>query len=188
MPYPPGMELEPRPLTPRASLDVEDESPSRAKITWTTPARFLNSKDSHAYVSSEFRLSLGAGPCPSTVARFKMMIYPKVHSNVKGGASFKKARGRGYLELSCMDTLPDVAPEVTFSLAVGSTKARGPTTHCFRSSAVGRLPANQAEWDFKAQVEDGAVTVLLYMEPCQRAAPHSDGDAGAKEGSDAAKQ
>merc|ERR1719382_804970 len=99
------------------------------------------------------------------------MIYPKVHSNVKGGASFKKSRGRGYVELNCMDTLPDDAPEVTFSLAVGSAKKRGPTTHCFRSSVVGRLPPNQAEWDFKAQVEGGAIKIFLYIEPCQKVAP-----------------
>jgi hypothetical protein len=191
MPTFPGMEAayapeQPKQPTPRASLDVEDEGQSKVKVVWTTPARFLSSKDSHAHVSSEFRLAFGGGSCPSEGVKFKMMIYPKVHSNVKGGASFKKSRGRGYVELSCMDTLPDDAPEVTFSLAVGSSRKRRPTTHCFRTSAVGRLPSNQAEWDFRSQVEGSAVTILLYIEPCQKVAPPEGDSDVAREGGDTA--
>merc|ERR1740121_546091 len=114
------------------------------------------------------------------------MIHPKVHSDVKGGASFKKSRRRGYPELSCLDTLPDGAPEVTFSLAVGSAKRRGPTTHCFRSSSLGRLPPNQAEWDLKSCLEGGAVTVRLYIEPCQEKVAPPEGAAGAGKGGDTA--
>merc|ERR1719343_282574 len=114
--FPPGMEAayahnQPKLPAPRASLDVEDQGQSRVKVVWTTPARFLNSEDSHAHVSPEFRLAIGGGSCPSVVMKFKMIIHPKVQSHTKGKAWFKGSGGRGFLELSCLDTLPDGAPE-----------------------------------------------------------------------------
>lgn len=178
--YPPGMEVPCAPSekpTPKNSLEVESVGGRKAQVTWVSPSRFLGTKDSHAHASPGFQLSLcgegvdASSPSASMLSavNFKIMIHPKEHSQVKGGASFKKAKGRGFVQLQCLDTLPEDAPEVIFSIAVGHGRKRGPVRHCFRSQTTGRLQSNQAEWDFNSHVDGGALTVLLEIEPCQQA-------------------
>lgn len=162
--------------TPQPSLTIENTSTDKVQVVWTARSHFLSSKDSHAKPSPEFQLSLGSAtagpssPASSSVpcVNFKILIQPKVHSHQKGGASFKKAKGRGYVEIQCMDVLPESAPQVTFSLAVGHARKRGPVTHRFGENTVGRLPSQLAEWDFNSHVEGGTFKVTVDIEPCQK--------------------
>jgi len=145
--------------------------------TWNVSARKLQSGDTHAHISPTFHLSFGES---FPHVPFKMMIHPKVASTAKGGASFKKARGRGYIEVVCEESLADDCPEVGLRIIVGSGDARLPTraiiSHRFAERAVASLPRGQAEWDFRAAVdrETGTFTVCLEIEPRPSNAAASD--------------
>merc|ERR1719191_333026 len=58
------------------------------RINWTVSATKLRSADKNA-VSPPFELSFG-GPYSST--KFKLMLFPKVSSEGKGGSSFRKSK------------------------------------------------------------------------------------------------
>merc|ERR1712060_370632 len=70
-----------------------------------------------------------------------------------------KAKGKGYVELSCEATLPEDAPEVQFRIGVGKeketskTETRGTVSHNFHQQKIGRLPKDQAEWNFESAVD-----------------------------------
>ena len=86
------------------------------RFEWVVSARKLTSTDTHPHVSPAFGLDFGDGGA----AFFKMMVYPHVVNDKKGGASFKKAQGRGYVELACEDELKKGVQEVRFRIAIGS--------------------------------------------------------------------
>merc|ERR1712187_757942 len=115
------------------------------RICWTVDARKLRGNDKQA-VSPPFDLSFGTR-LPNVT--FKMMIYPKIIHAEKGGASFKKARGKGHIQLKCESELPAGSAKVSFCLSIGSKNSmktpRGPVFHDFSSSAVCGL---SEEWDF----------------------------------------
>merc|ERR1719401_3025070 len=62
------------------------------RVRWTVDARKLKSKDTEA-VSPPFCID------ETGDIEFKMLLRPRVTAETKGGASFKKARGRGVVEL-----------------------------------------------------------------------------------------
>mmetsp|Transcript_8945 Transcript_8945/g.26295 ORF Transcript_8945/g.26295 Transcript_8945/m.26295 type:complete len:432 (+) Transcript_8945:68-1363(+) len=135
------------------------------RIRWTVDARRLKSTDREA-VSPMFELS-----CTVPV-QFKMVIRPKVVSNVRGGASFKKAKGKGAVELRCLDEVDTaMKPVVTFRFSVGSGNdtskhepPRGPVRHDFTTRAICGLPAGQDEWDFAKAVDEATQTFVVCLE------------------------
>eukprot|EP00913_Durusdinium_trenchii_P010279 g9640.t1 len=64
------------------------------RIRWT-----LKSTDKEA-VSPQFEISFSGGNVP-----FKMIMRPRAVAQERGGASFKRSRGRGNLQLRCMARL-----------------------------------------------------------------------------------
>jgi len=90
---------------PQTLTRVFSISRNAFRINWTVDARKLRGNDKQA-VSPPFELSFGPGH-PSVT--FKMMIYPKVSSENKGGASFKKAKGKGSIQLKCEAELEEAA-------------------------------------------------------------------------------
>merc|ERR1719433_241164 len=101
-----------------------------------------------------------------------MMIYPVVVNDKKGGASFKKAGGRGYVELACEDELPPGVPNVKFNIAIGQAVGsaekrlapRGPVEHNFADKAVIGLDTKQRVWDFNLAVDKTTGTFVVCLE------------------------
>jgi len=134
------------------------------RVHWTVDARKLRGNDKQA-VSPPFELSFGPHFPQIT---FKMMIYPKATNDSKGGASFKKARGRGYVQLKCEAELSEAIANVSFRISIGSGEnvqaPRGPVLHNFSSSAVCGLPKEQEEWDFAAVIDQDSMTFVVCLE------------------------
>jgi len=136
------------------------------RIRWTVDARKLKSTDREA-VSPMFELSF----C-SKIVNFKILIRPKVISSVRGGASFKKAKGKGSVELRCLDEVAAfMNPVVTFRISVGSgtdparqEPPRGPIKHDFTKKAICGLPPGQEEWDFSKAIDEATQTFVVCLE------------------------
>lgn len=134
------------------------------RIHWTVDARKLRGNDKQA-VSPPFELSFG-NQFPNVT--FKMMIYPKQINDGKGGASFKKARGRGFVQLKCEAELTEALAPVNFRITIGSADkaqtSRGPVLHNFSQSAVSGLPKDIEEWDFNTVVDQESMTFVVCLE------------------------
>lgn len=134
------------------------------RVNWTVDARKLKGNDKQA-VSPPFELNFGLH-YPSVI--FKMMIYPRVVSENKGGASFKKAKGHGFVQLKCEAELSEAIAQVTWRISIGSGEQRqdprGPVHHNFALSAVSRLPKEREEWDFLQAVDQESMTFVVCLE------------------------
>merc|ERR1712113_639885 len=115
------------------------------RIYWTVDARKLNGS-SRTVVSPGFEIVQGGPPA------FRMRVSPQVISTEKGGASFRKSKGRGIIQLKCeADLSPCDSSIVTFRISVGKSREhvknevpRGPVSHDFiaRNGICG-LPKEQ---------------------------------------------
>ncbi|CAJ1387123.1 unnamed protein product [Effrenium voratum] len=135
------------------------------RIRWTVDARKLKSTDKEA-VSPPFDLTFSGGAVP-----FKMIMRPRVVAQERGGASFRRSRGRGNIQLRCMaESDTDTKPVVTFRLGVGSDKAakqlkpRGPVRHDFSEKNICGLPRGQDDWDFGKAVDEKTQTFVVCLE------------------------
>jgi hypothetical protein len=139
------------------------------RINWTVDARKLKSNDKVA-VSPQFDLSLSGITVP-----FKMLIHPKSTGEGRGGGSFRKAKGRGKIEVKCEGALEDGMPAtIQFRLGVGSSYKsgdavkrepfRGPVKHNFSQSGVCSLKKDEDEWDFHQVVDEDTMTFVVTLE------------------------
>lgn len=132
------------------------------RVHWTVDARKLKGNDKQA-VSPPFELSFGREN-----VIFKMMIYPKVMNDSKGGASFKKAKGRGYVQLKCEAEIAEGVAKIKFRIGVGeganAQGPRGPQLHNFSQSAVCGLSKDQEEWNFEEVVDKDSQTFRVTLE------------------------
>jgi hypothetical protein len=119
----------------------------------------LSSKDKQV-VSPGFELPLGPN-FPNVIG--KMMIYPKVVSEGKGGASFKKARGLGFFKLKCEAELSQASANFCWRVTIGN-EAKGPVQHDFAKSAVSMLSKEEEEWDFNLAVDQDSATFVVRLE------------------------
>lgn len=156
-----SMSSPPQPQTLTRHLSV---STGYFRVFWTVDARKLRGNDKQA-VSPPFELSFGEN-YPNVT--FKMMIYPKVVSDAKGGAAFKKSHGRGFVQLKCEAELSEAIANVSFRISIGSGEKaqppRGPVSHNFSSSAVCGLPKEVDEWDFRSVVDEASSTFVVCLE------------------------
>jgi len=138
------------------------------RFCWTVDARKLKGADKVA-VSPPFDMQFG-----DHTATFKMMIYPTVTNDGKGGASFKKAKGKGSIQVKCEAELADyLNGTVTYRLCIGSTSAagdrksephRGPVKHNFSTSGVSSLQKDMEEWDFMKVIDEASQTFVVCLE------------------------
>lgn len=132
------------------------------RIRWTVDARRLKSKDREA-ASPTFELSCG---CPM---EFKMVIRPRKVEDARGGASFKKAQGKGTVQLRILSQVEAASTAVVrFRIAVGSSskhsEPRGPVRHDFSERPVCGLPEGRDEWDFQKAVDKATQTFVVCLE------------------------
>jgi hypothetical protein len=134
------------------------------RVCWTVDGRKLRGNEKQT-VSPPFELSFG--PDHPNVT-FKMMIYPEMINEGKGGSCFRKSNGRGFVQLKCEAELPASIAKVTFRISIGSGKnmkeARGPVEHDFASSAVCGLPKDREIWDFQEVVNQNSQTFVVCLE------------------------
>jgi len=145
----------PMPQTLQRSTSVSTRA---ARIEWNVDARKLRGNDKQA-VSPSFDLSCGGRTLP-----FKMMIYPKQIPEQRGGASFKKSKGRGSITIKCEADVHHGTTPLTFRIYTGQGVnkqiPRGPVEHDFSASAICTLPRSIEEWDFQ-EVADRASTIFV---------------------------
>mmetsp|Transcript_30563 Transcript_30563/g.65858 ORF Transcript_30563/g.65858 Transcript_30563/m.65858 type:complete len:405 (+) Transcript_30563:113-1327(+) len=139
------------------------------QIYWIVDARKLKGNDKGA-VSPSFHIFFD-GEHPHVP--FKMMLYPKVVNEAKGGSSFKRAHGRGCIQLKCENPLPEHIDRVSFRIAVGSRlgapleewqETRGPAAHRFSECAVCGLAKEEEEWDFSTVVHADSQSFVISLE------------------------
>jgi len=135
------------------------------RVRWTVDSRKLNSLD-REHVSPEFQL--GDGP-----EFFKMVMKPKEMEEGRGGASFRRAKGKGTVQLRIVaNSETSSYPTVTFRLSVGSggnsrrrqQRARGPVTHDFSERVMAGLQQGRDEWDFRKAVDESTETFVVCLE------------------------
>jgi len=132
-------------------------------FVWRVDARKLRSSDRRA-ASPVFSLRL-SGSAECEPAQFKILIRPTSVAETKGGSSFKKAKGRGALELNCLQSLdPGCTRSVRFRLAVGSQPPRGPVRHDFSLNTLCGLPEDLEQWDFSKEVDPLSDTFEVHLE------------------------
>jgi hypothetical protein len=121
----------------------------------------LQSGDKNA-VSPHFELSFGGH---HSSAKFKLMLFPSVSTEGKGGSSFRKSQGKGFIQLKCEADLQDTAGTLKFRLFVGNQPPRGPVTHDFSHSAVKGLSKDIETWDLEKSVTNGYFVVGAEIIP-----------------------
>eukprot|EP00440_Ansanella_granifera_P044848 gb/GFBE01048603.1/.p1 GENE.gb/GFBE01048603.1/~~gb/GFBE01048603.1/.p1 ORF type:complete len:395 (+),score=79.93 gb/GFBE01048603.1/:1-1185(+) len=149
------------------------------RIRWTVDARVLKSTDREK-VSPPFELSVGG-----VTVEFKMVLRPIVSSDGRGGQSFKKAKGKGTVDLRCIhDVDPASSCPMTFRVAVGRGSSSAPPKeggaegaadaapvhrvsepmrHDFAQKAICSLAAED-KWDFNAAVDEESQTFVVSLE------------------------
>ena len=135
-------------------------SESTTRVQWTVDAKKMRSKD-RVVVSSPFML-----PCGGQLLPFRMMLVPTVVCKTRRGHCFKKAEGRGSVQLKCeaSDLPQDSNTRIWYSVRVGWERFRGPKEHDFRQAMVCGLPKDQEDWNF-AEAEDVASrTFTVHLE------------------------
>jgi len=139
-------------------------------INWTVDARKLKSND-RLVVSPVFKIGDGSSNAP--ILPFKMTVSPIAVSESKGGASFKKAGGKGIIQLKC-EALREgehISP-MSFRFSAGSGRPkeplleapRGPVTCNFTETGICGLPKPCEVWDFQGVVDDESKTFVITLE------------------------
>jgi len=108
------------------------------RVHWDVDARKLTGNDKRA-VSPPFSLFLG--PDFSSVP-FRILLHPKVMNEAKGGSCFRKARGKGFVQLKCEQKISRQVSDIAVRISIGSSSRkqpfRGPIRHSFFSQRVVR--------------------------------------------------
>jgi len=141
------------------------------RVRWTVDAKRLRSSDKVA-VSPSFSIPFVAGS-------FKLMLSPTAVSDRKGGASFKKANGRGQVQLKCEAGLGEDPGgshgKLGVRISVGSaweevvnSKRWEQSTDCvvhdFADVGVVSLPRHSEDYNFTQAVDEASQTFTLYLE------------------------
>mmetsp|Transcript_27692 Transcript_27692/g.54356 ORF Transcript_27692/g.54356 Transcript_27692/m.54356 type:complete len:292 (+) Transcript_27692:44-919(+) len=121
-----------------------NRSNAATSVKWIVDAKKMRSTD-RVVVSSLFLVLLSGQPMP-----FRMMLVPAAVCRRRGGHCFKRARGRGSVQLKCETNhfQEDVNTKITFTLCVGPGPLRGPHEHDLRHAMLCGLPRDQAHWNF----------------------------------------
>lgn len=116
------------------------------RLCWTIEkAKVMLASSDHSRISPSMEVPLCEGWAP---AKFKLMLRPKMSSECRGGACFRRSKGQCFIELKC-EQGQDVIGNTKFSFWIGDQPPRGPIEHNFNSDAVGRLPKDLELWDVK---------------------------------------
>jgi len=162
---------------PQVQMLVCSEYPESGKATviWTVDAKKLKGSDKVA-VSPPFQVACAPGS-------FKMMLCPRTVSDRKGGASFKKAKGRGYVQIKCeagenSETLGMASIIIFAGPGRADSKWQSPMKmplqHNFEDCGVCSLQAkadiaapdsaDKDDWNFLAAVDEASQTFAVRLD------------------------
>jgi len=156
----------PAPASASAMIAVSPAAPAMAKPQ-TLPMEFC---DETGYFRTLWRADArklrgnerNAVSPPFETMPFKMILYPK------GGVSFKKAKGKGLVQLKCEADLPEATANFRFRVSIGTGEkqqaARGPKVHNFAACAVCGLDKDEEDWDFESVVDPESATFVVCLE------------------------
>lgn len=156
-------------------VQSEDSEKGAVTVVWTVDAKKLKGSDRIA-VSPPFEVA-----CVSR--RFKMMLCPRSIPDKKGGACFKKAGGRGFVQLKCEtgETAAGLGT-VCINISVGPGRAdsawqsplKEPVHHDFdecgvcsfgaKSEAAPPDSADKDDWNFLQAVNEASQTFAVRLE------------------------
>lgn len=128
------------------------------RCDWAVDGRKLRSNDKRA-VSPVFSLVVGAA---RQCVPFKLILNAKTVNAGKGGGCFKKARGRGLVQLKCEDQPSPLLGPVKFRIVVGAEE-RGPIMHDFSYSAIAGFPNGRDEFDFNQVLNHDTMTFIVSV-------------------------
>lgn len=133
------------------------------RFRWNLEESLLRKSDREK-VSPPLELDVGGITCS-----FKMVVKPKEVSDGRGGRSFKKAKGKGTIEVLCADQR---GISMKFVVAVGKSGASSfteqsmPIEHDFENKHICSIPN---EFDFQAAVDETlqqfCVSLQVMAEP-----------------------
>ena len=134
------------------------------RIHWTVDARILKTSDREK-VSPPFEVSMDGKEI-----QFKMCLRPSLTSESRGGASFRKAKGKGTVDLRCLSEIdPRRSCAMIFRVAIGkgseSHKVSQTMKHDFSQKPICQLEGED-EWDFKSVTDDDTQTFVIVLEVC----------------------
>lgn len=162
---------------PQVHMLVCSECPvsGTATVIWTVDSKKLKGSDKVA-VSPPFQVAC----LPGT---FKMMLCPRTVSDRKGGASFKKAKGRGYVQIKCeAGGNSDTLGVASMNISVGPGRVdskwqsplKDPVQHNFEDCGVCSLQAkteiaapesaDKDDWNFLAAVDEASQTFAVRLD------------------------
>lgn len=125
------------------------------KVRWPVDAKKLQCRDKQI-VSPTFEVAPGCF--------FKLMLKANAVGDGRYQEGFRKARGRGSVELKCVDESSFFSPTLRFWISIGDGSLRGPVVHNFSESTVCRLTKGEQIFDFLAAVDDKSSTFLVALQ------------------------
>ncbi|CAE7926798.1 unnamed protein product [Symbiodinium necroappetens] len=164
----PASQGSPKPVSPSVSprvrpgtLETTHLDENRELVKWYVDATKFDS-NSERLLSPEFVLHFPGHAEPFT---FRMVILA-TQTGGKHGAGFKKAKGRGSIELKCSSAVPSGVDSVTALVTIGEgARKQIPTEHNFSDKTCCQLPnGEEADWDFKQSVSRDAKCLEIAVE------------------------
>merc|ERR1711879_655172 len=152
-----------QPFQPQNITQRVNQTTGSMCVTWRVDGKKLKSNDKVA-VSPIFDLFDGFG-------NYKLMMYPKVPPNGKGG--FRAAKGMGIIQLKC--EVPGEGMEsrtLTYTLSACSGRdekprplaPKGPVTCIISQSCVSGLPKEDETWNFTEAVDEQSGTFVVRLD------------------------
>jgi len=150
------------PLPPVLARTQSVTQPHVQRVRWRIDARKLKATD-REHVSPVFSVQFARD------VQFKVVIRPKAIHESRGGNSFKKAKGRGTVELRCLEKLDSsLSPVVMFRIGASQDGAsgnfRGEVRHDFSERSICGLPKDEEEWNFTEFVNEQLQSFFVCVE------------------------
>jgi hypothetical protein len=151
-----GEEIEEKQFIHGLQVEPLDKACARPlKVRWPVEAKKLQCRDKQI-VSPTFEVAPGCF--------FKLMLKPCAVGDGRYQDGFRKARGRGSVELKCVDESSFFSPTLRFWISIGDGSLRGPVVHNFSQSTVCGLTKSEQIFDFSAAVDDKSSTFLVTLQ------------------------
>lgn len=134
----------------------------RTDACWTVSARKVQGTDKQA-VSPPLEVPLGQ---KGDHVRLRIVLYPKASAS-NHALNFKKARGRGYIQVKCESSSIHHPALVRVTLSVGTgcraQAVRGPIWHDFGVKGICALPKDHENWDFCSAVSKETMVFPVFI-------------------------
>lgn len=126
----------------------------RITVDWPVDAATLKKHDKQI-ISPSIEIAPGF--------TLKAMLKPRAIGDRKNQASFHRARGRGFIELKCVEGSPSTTM-VTVVARVGTSCDRAAVTHDFSEKSVLQLAQADETFDFRAAIDRTTSTFTVRLE------------------------